>query len=102
MSVAPRQLAALRAEIAALERRARAEGCALPLAGPGLDASLPGEGLPLGCWHEFGGEGLELETAAAGAAFVARLIAPLAERGEVVWVLRRDDLHAPGLAGLGL
>ena len=36
-----------------------------------------------------------------GAAFVARLAAPLARRGEIVWVLRRDDLHAPGLASLG-
>jgi protein ImuA len=29
------------------------------------------------------------------------MAAPLARLGEVVWVLRRDDLHAPGLAGLG-
>src|SRR6185503_20325463 len=34
-------------------------------------------------------------------AFTARLAAPLAERGAVVWVMRRDDLHAPGLEGLG-
>ncbi|MFI4936778.1 MAG: ImuA family protein, partial [Caulobacterales bacterium] len=52
-------------------------------------------------WHEFAGEGLEIETAAAPAAFVALLAAPLAGRGELVWVLRRDDLHAPGLTGLG-
>src|ERR1700755_3502132 len=29
------------------------------------------------------------------------MAAPLARRGEVVWVLRRDDLWAPGLTGLG-
>jgi protein ImuA len=29
------------------------------------------------------------------------MAAPLAQRGEAVWVLRRDDLWAPGLAGLG-
>ncbi|MEJ0066386.1 MAG: hypothetical protein WDM85_14010 [Caulobacteraceae bacterium] len=33
---------------------------------------------------------------------VARLAAPLARRGELVWVMRRDDLYAPGLAGAGL
>jgi protein ImuA len=52
-------------------------------------------------WHEIGGTGMEGETAAATAAFTALLAAPLARRGEVVWVLRRDDLWAPGLAGLG-
>jgi protein ImuA len=102
MSASPARLAALKVEIAALERRSRADGRVLTLAGPGLDSSLPGGGLPLGCWHEFAGEGLELETAAAGAAFVARLAAPLAGRGEMIWVLRRDDLNAPGLANCGL
>jgi protein ImuA len=66
-----------------------------------VDACLPGGGLPLGCWHEAGGEGMEIETAAAAAAFVALLAAPLSKRGEVVWILRRDDLYAPGLAALG-
>jgi protein ImuA len=66
-----------------------------------VDTCLPGGGLPLGCWHEAGGEGMEIETAAAAAAFVALLTAPLSKRGEVVWILRRDDLYAPGLAGLG-
>ena len=56
----------------------------------------------LRAWHEFAGEGLELETAAASAAFIARLAAPLAARGELIWVLRRDDLHAPGLGAPGL
>jgi protein ImuA len=66
-----------------------------------VDACLPGGGLPLGCWHEMAGEGVEIETAASAAAFVALLAAPLAKRGEIVWVLRRDDLYAPGLATLG-
>lgn len=65
-----------------------------------LDGALPG-GLPLGCWHEAAGEGLDLETAAVAAAFVACLASPLAARGAVVWVMRRDDLHVPGLFGLG-
>jgi protein ImuA len=66
-----------------------------------VDACLPGGGLPLGCWHEAVGEGMDGETAAVAAAFVARLAAPLGQRGEVVWILRRDDLYAPGLAALG-
>src|SRR5580700_7556301 len=95
------RLAALRAEIAALEGGARAGAEVIAFGDPRLDGRLPGGGLALGRWHEFVGEGLELETAAASAAFVARLSAPLARRGELVWVLRRDDLHAPGLASFG-
>jgi protein ImuA len=97
----PSRLAAVRAEIAALERPGSARAAVLPFGDARLDGCLPGGGLGLGRWHEFAAEGLEQETAAAPAAFVARLAAPLAARGEMVWVLRRDDLHAPGLAGLG-
>jgi protein ImuA len=95
------RLAALRAEIAALEGGGRATSEVIAFADGRVDGRLPGGGLALGAWHEFAGEGLELETAAASAAFVARLAAPMATRGELVWVLRRDDLHAPGLAELG-
>jgi protein ImuA len=108
MPAAPRtSLATLRAEIAALERGVGAQGvrsapAVLGFGDPRIDARLPGGGLALKSWHAFAGEGLDLETAAASAAFVARLAVPLARRGELVWVLRRDDLYAPGLAGLGL
>src|SRR3974377_643762 len=103
MSAASRhQLAALRAEIAALERGGRAASDVLSLGDPLIDARLPGGGLARGAWHAFAGEGLEIETAAATAAFTARLAVPLVAHGELVWVMRRDDLHAPGLAGLGL
>ena len=108
MSAAPRtSLAALRAEIAALERGVGERGVraapeVIGFGDPRIDGRLPGGGLALKSWHAFAGEGLDLETAAASAAFVARLAAPLANRGELIWVLRRDDLHAPGLAGLGL
>lgn len=100
-------LAALRAEIAALERGAADRGVrtapeAIGFGDPRIDGRLPGGGLALKSWHAFAGEGLDLEAAAASAAFVARLAVPLAVRGELVWVLRRDDLYAPGLAGLGL
>ncbi len=100
-------LAALRAEIAALERGVGDRGVrtspeAIGFGDTRIDGRLPGGGLALKSWHAFAGEGLDLETAAAGAAFVARLAAPLAARGEMIWVLRRDDLYAPGLAELGL
>lgn len=68
-----------------------------------LDSCLPGrEGLPLGCWHEVGGDGAEAELCAATAAFGARLLSVAATGGEVVWVLRRADLYAPGLVAFGL
>lgn len=94
-------LAALKAKIAAIEAGGQADPESLPFGDIRIDACLPGGGLPLGRWHEIAGAGMEVETAAAPAAFTALLAAPLARRGEVVWVLRRDDLCAPGLLGLG-
>ena len=97
---ASRRLAAVRAKVAALEAGGRAEPARLPFGAAEVDRALGG-GLALGRWHEIGGEGLEAETAAAPAAFAALMAAPLARRGWAVWVLRRDDLWAPGLEGLG-
>ena len=97
---ASRRLAAVRAKVAAIETCGRAEVLRLPFGAVEVDQALGG-GLPLGRWHEIGGEGLEAETAAAPAAFAALMAAPLARRGWAVWVLRRDDLWAPGLEGLG-
>lgn len=96
-----RRLAALAAEIAALEAGGRACAGVLPFGAPPIDGRLAGGGLPLGRWHEIVGEGMETETGAAPAAFAALTATPLARRGETVWVMRRDDLWAPGLAGLG-
>ena len=76
-------------------------GPVLPFGDDRIDGVLPGGGLPLGRWHEAAGEGLDVETAATAAAFVAALMIPLARKGAVVWVMRRDDLYAPGLFGLG-
>ena len=93
------RLTAARARLADFEGAAAAG--VLPFGDPCIDALLPGGGLPLGRWHETTGEGMEIETAVVAAAFVAAVAAPLASRGAVVWVMRRPDLHAPGLAGLG-
>jgi protein ImuA len=100
-------LDALRARVAAIETSSR-PGRVLPLGDPRLDLNLPGGGLPLGRWHELVGEGLEAEDPAAVTGFAARLAAALSAGdgetggGETVWVLRRGDLYAPGLARLGL
>jgi protein ImuA len=94
------RLAAVRAKVSALEGGARPDCGRLSLGAEAVDAALGG-GLPLGRWHEIGGEAMETETGAAPAAFTALLAAPLARRGWTVWVLRRDDLWAPGLEGLG-
>lgn len=108
-------LDALRAEIAALETGGRTDAGVLPFGAAEVDDLLPGGGLPLGRWHEITGAGLEAETSAAPAAFTALMAAPLvgplthrgeahrdeAIRDEAIWVFRRDDLFAPGLAGLG-
>ena len=96
------RLAGLKARIAALEAGTRTLGAVLPFGDERVDACLPGGGLGLGRWHEFTGEGTEVETAASTAAFVAALARPLSAKGQIVWVVRRDDLFAPGLAGLGL
>ncbi|MEO8812020.1 MAG: protein imuA [Caulobacteraceae bacterium] len=94
-------LEAVRARIAALEAPATPRRRVQAFGDARLDRVFPGGGLPLGRWHEAGGEGMQIETAAAAGAFVAALAAPLAARGTVIWVMRRDDLYAPGLAGLG-
>ncbi|WP_430423078.1 ImuA family protein [Phenylobacterium sp.] len=96
-----KRIAALVAKVAAIESGGRADAGVLSFGDAALDGKLSGGGLPLGRWHEITGAGLEAETSAAPAAFAALMAAPLALRGEAVWVLRRDDLWAPGLAGLG-
>ena len=84
-----------------MESAERAHAGVLAFGNGAMDDRLPGGGLPLGRWHEIAGAGLEAEVSAAPAAFAALTAAPLAQRGQAVWVLRRDDLWAPGLAGLG-
>jgi protein ImuA len=104
-SGAEHTLRALRERVAAIEG-GRKTGRVLPLGDPRVDGRLPGGGLPLGRWHEITGEGMEVETSAAPAAWGARLGSSLTEaqsgKGEGVWILQREDLHAPGLAAMGL
>lgn len=95
------RLAALRGRIAAIEAGTRTPTPVLPFGDPAIDGCFPGGGLPLGGWHEVTGAGLQDETGAAPAAFIGLLLRPLAATGAIVWVARRSDLFAPGLAGLG-
>ncbi len=90
-----------RARIVAIDAGAVLSHGVLAFGDARIDRQLPGGGLALGRWHEAAGEGLEIETGAAAAAFFALVASPLARRGAVVWVMRRRDLYAPGLAGLG-
>jgi protein ImuA len=96
------ELRALRERVALVEGGSRREGAVLPFGDARVDGCFAGGGLPLARWHELSGEGLEAETGASAAAFGAALASRLSGKGEVVWVLQRADLHAPGAAGLGL
>jgi protein ImuA len=95
------RLAAVRGQVAALEAGTRTPSTVLPFGDPRVDDCLPGGGLPLGRWHELTGDGMEVETAATTAGFAALLARPLTAQGAVIWVMRRDDLYAPGLETLG-
>ena len=96
------ELAALRSQVAALERgmvRHRAE-TVLPFGITAVDLHLPGGGLALGAVHEIAGAGPEVEQAAAPALFAAGLLAR--RPGPVLWILGKQDLFTAGLAGAGL
>lgn len=95
------RLQSLRRQIAGLENASRPAHGVLPFGDARIDDRLPGGGLARGAWHVLTSEGLELETGAAAGAFAALLARPLADQGAAVWVLRRDDLYAPGLSSLG-
>jgi protein ImuA len=70
------RLAAMRAKIAAIETERTGRFWRPALRRPADRRLLPGGGLPLGRWHEITGPGMEVETAAAPAAFTALLAAP--------------------------
>ena len=91
----------LRSRIARIVRDpARRRAPALRFGIAALDRHLPDGGLAIGALHEAAGTGPDTEHAAAAALFVAGALARL--RGPVLWVLTRDDLFAPALAGVGL
>ncbi len=99
--ILPHVLTDLRSRIARLARDpARRRAPAIRFGLPALDRHLPDGGLAIGALHEAAGTGPDTEHAAAAALFAAGALARL--RGPVLWVLTRDDLFAPALAGVGL
>ena len=94
-------IAALRAQIAALEGESSRDRAFLPFDVPELDARLPGGGLALGCLHEVAGGGSGTVDGAAASCFAAGIAARLP--GQVLWCVTEADVYAPGLeqAGLG-
>ena len=110
------RLAALRAQVRALEQGAARggaqEGRSLPLGVADLDRHLPGGGLSLAGLHEIEGLRAEWDDGAATGfclGLLARLFAARPQGphhgalwGPVLWVSRWRDLYAPGLAAFGI
>jgi len=95
-------IAALRAQVAALERGLGAGPVSsrLPFGIPELDAHLPGQGLALGAVHELFAGGPAVEQGAAPALFAAAVLTR--RTGPVLWIAARCDLYPPALARAGL
>ena len=89
-------LDALRARIAGLAQAGRARRPVVPFGVAAIDACLPQGGLARGALHEIAGGAYGAEAALFVAGVLARLDGP------VLWCLRRRDLFAPALAGVGL
>ena len=97
----PDRLAALRAEVRALESLGAARGGeVLPFGIEALDARLAGGGLAVGALHEAAADRPSLADDAAATLFAAAIAAR--RPGIVLWALTRRDLFAPGLALAGL
>ena len=95
------RLAALRAEVRAIECAGAAGGGAcLPFEVDSIDRRLAGGGLAAAALHEVTGAAPGLADDAAATLFAAGIAARL--EGTVLWALSRPDLFAPGLAQAGL
>src|SRR4051812_19597748 len=95
------RLAALRAEVRALESSGAARGGeVLPFGVESIDSSLAGGGLAAAALHEAAGDRPSLSDDAAATLFIAAIAAR--RPGPVLWALARRDLFAPGLALAGL
>jgi protein ImuA len=86
---------------ALLRKPTRPAEAVLAFDDPRVDSCLAG-GLPLGQLHEVGAAGLDAETAALSAAFIAVLLARIAPARPVFWITPVSDLHLPGLLPYGL
>jgi protein ImuA len=96
------RLAALRAEVRAIESAGRGKGGSECLAFgiESIDSRLAGGGLAEAALHEAAGDRPGLPDEAAATLFLASLAAR--REGGVLWALARRDLFAPGLQQAGL
>lgn len=95
------RLAALRAEVRAIESAGISSACEyLPFGVEEMDRRLPGGGLAVAALHEMTGERPNLGDDSAAVLFMAAIAAR--RRGPVLWALARRDLFAPALAQAGL
>lgn len=67
-----------------------------------IDRRLPGHGLATGVLHEVLGQGADTEHATVASLLIGGLLARFEPTRPVLWAMQRDDLFAPGLAGVGL
>ncbi|MEZ0496030.1 ImuA family protein [Sphingomonas sp. IW22] len=93
-------LAELRATLNAIEGNGFRRRPALPFGIGAVDTRLAGDGLRLDALHEIAGESADLADDAAATLFLSGIAARA--WGTVLWVVRRRDLFAPGLAQVGL
>jgi protein ImuA len=96
----PAVLAKLRATLSAMEGHGLKRRPALPLGIGTIDSRLASGGLRLDALHEVAGASAELADDCAATLFLAGIAARA--WGSVLWVVRRRDLFAPGLAQVGL
>src|SRR5688500_1583202 len=94
------RLAALRAEVRALESAGQERRPCLPFGVDAIDSRLAGGGLPAASLNQAAGERPGPADQAAATLFLASIAARRA--GIVLWALGSRDLFAPGLAGAGL
>jgi protein ImuA len=100
-SACSNRLAALRAEVRALESLGGARGGEiLPFGIDAVDSRLAGGGLAVAALHEAAADRPSLADDAAATLFVAAVAAR--RPGPVLWAFCRRDLFAPGLALAGL
>ena len=94
----PALLHSLRAQLHALAPPARYG--VLRFGDARIDGCFAEGGLALGALHEIAADGIEAETGAVAAGFIACLLARLP--GQLIWIAPQTDLYAPGLLSLGL
>ena len=92
-------LEALRARLAGLQP-ARARGV-WRFGDERVDGCLPGGGVPRGVLHEVSAGGIEAESGAVAAAFLACVLSGMAPAGDVFWIAPTADLYPPGLLPYG-